>query len=294
MVRIVCYLFLLFSCASGGALTENQTQNWNPHSAEFQGSNRLILKACAAERQPIEANQIKAEMLYECNLYALSPDDTALVIVDIWDAPDIRSNPVAHQAEKLLQAMRRNNFYVVHSPAEAALKYPMYQKLQKEVSKFLGNDYYKPNHLFGSANRKKIYSYRKISSNNLLGPIEPGLEYPRIYPGVEPMENRKRELMVYNEDEVRYILWKHKIKNLVYIGGAIDECLLHRAIGINSLRGIDASRTDIEVFLVEDIIGQMQNLSMNVTDVEKQEILLKSLSFKVGRITNSSSFEFLK
>jgi hypothetical protein len=57
-------------------------------------------------------------------------------------------------------------------------------------------------------------------------------------------------LCAYNE--FRYVLWKERTKLLLYVGGALNECMLQRDTGINLLAGTDSTRVPVTIVVLED------------------------------------------
>jgi hypothetical protein len=254
--------------------------------------SQLSLTACSGIQQPTHANDRQEDYSYVCKPFILSSEDTAFVLIDAWDRKGRMQSKKWKRGAALLRAMRKNNFYVVHAPAEAALEYKKYKRFRAEVKNHLGEDYCRGAYNFGNSNRQEVYNYGRVWDTNCLGNRPFPNPVQKILPSMAPDEAREKEYLVFNEDDVRYFLWKHKIKNLVYIGAALDQCVLRRPMGLNRLTGTDDYFMDLNIFLVEDVLGYMPNLTEKLTNEERNEALLKSLSFMTAKITRSDSFRF--
>lgn len=288
ILTLIC--FLLLGCAHAGRDAKSDIPSLFPTVERAQ--SQLTLTACAGIQQAQYINERQENYAYVCRPFTLSSEDTAFVLLDVWDMEGRAQSPKWKRGTALLQAMRKNNFYVVHAPAEIALEYGKYKKFRAEVKKFLGREYCKGSYDFGSSNRQKIYGYGMAWEPNCLGDNPPPFPIPKIFPPMAPDEAREKEFLVFNEDDVRYFFWKHKIKNLVYVGGAVDQCLLRRPIGLNMLTGTDSHFLNMNIFLVEDILSYMPNLTEKASDEDRKDSLLKSLSFVTAKITRSDSFRF--
>ena len=60
------------------------------------------------------------------------------------------------------------------------------------------------------------------------------------------------EYVIESYEELRYVIWRHHLKLLIYFGGAMNECMLHRDTGINRFAGIDNRRFPISIVVLED------------------------------------------
>jgi hypothetical protein len=169
---------------------------------------------------------------------------------------------------------------------------PKYKELRKEVMTALGDDYCRKNYQYGGEFRQKIYGYKVREDDCPDTPPENFKE--KISKLLWPDDNRENEFLVRYQDEFRYVLWKNKIKNLIYIGGAIDECMLHRSYGINELVGRDENRTKFTIYVLEDFTAAQPNFVAGIKDSVKKEILLKSLSYKLVKLSKSSTVVFNK
>lgn len=100
-----------------------------------------------------------------------------------------------------------------------------------------------------------------------------------------PLSN---EYVVSSYDEYRYVLWKEKIKVILYTGGSLNECMLHRDTGINLLAGADSGRTNFTLVVLEDCVFTLSCSKDNylvtkqvMLDYYKQKIAVVSASDRV-------------
>ena len=90
---------------------------------------------------------------------------------------------------------------------------------------------------------------------------------------------------------MRYVIWRHQIKLLLYMGGAMNECLLLRPTGINRLRNAmpDEKETlPITIVALEDCSvasgsSKFDNTLFKkaISDFYKKNIALISSSYQI-------------
>jgi hypothetical protein len=85
--------------------------------------------------------------------------------------------------------------------------------------------------------------------------------------------------------EFRYVLWKERIKLLLYLGGALNECMQHRDTGINILAGTDSRRTPFTIVILEDCSTAMG--SPEISSKMAAKVMLDYFKFKIAFTTNS-------
>ncbi len=252
-------------------------------SSNATSKSFLELHTCGLVREPSIKNPTSRD--YKCRPKKFLASETALVLVDYWEKPDISREELV----RLLSNFRKNGFHLIHGHGDAVLSHPLYQSLRAEVKNFLGDDYCRNEHSIGSSKRQELYSYG-AKAEYCPDQAPPGYK-DKISSEVLPPANAVNEHMVRYEDEMRYVLWKNKIKNLIYIGGGIDECMLHRPYGINGLVGIDSKRLELNIVFLEDFTSSSPTV-VGFDPDEKHEILLKSLSNKLIKVANSTTLKF--
>jgi hypothetical protein len=92
--------------------------------------------------------------------------------------------------------------------------------------------------------------------------------------------------------EFRYVLWKENINLLLYIGGALNECMQHRDTGINSLAGIDTRRVPITIVVLADCSSAMG--SPKVDAETTAEMMLEYFKYKIAFVASSKDLRFGK
>lgn len=192
------------------------------------------------------------------SLLTLPAKEVALVLVDTWGHPgeSEKPSPIRAKQKAILEKCREHGVTIVHAPNHPVVdKYPQYLALKKTVDDFM-KDY----------------------STQLQNP-PPFLEWPPSDNKVwlkaqairwktqaaayaaEPQSKRdiSRHLKPRDDDyvlcaynEFRYVLWKERTKLLLYVGGALNECMLQRDTGINLLAGTDSTRVPVTIVVLED------------------------------------------
>jgi hypothetical protein len=106
---------------------------------------------------------------------------------------------------------------------------------------------------------------------------------------LRPLEN---EFVLSSYNEFRYVLWKKRIKVLLYVGGALNECILHRDAGINLLAGSDSKRTEFTIVVLSDCTYSMG--SPRFDSETTKLVMLDYYMYKITFVANSKDLSFKK
>ena len=188
---------------------------------------------------------------------------------------------------------RNSNVTIIHAPNIPVVdKYPQYKKIRKIVLDSL-NKYKKeqelPVFLEYPIKKNEVYLQqkliRKINKSNIYD------LYPRsdrdISIHLKPTDD---EYVVESYEELRYIIWRHQLKLLIYMGSAMNECMLHRDTGINRFSGIDGKRFPISIVVLEDCseTGGSVMLNDSLFSLAMSEYYKQKISF----VSNSVNIVF--
>ena len=174
---------------------------------------------------------------------------------------------------------------IIHAPNHPVVdKYPQYQKIRQIVRDSL--DHYKSkvkNPIFlhkPSKNSNEVW--REGKDIRTIGRETAYKITPRssrdITIHLKPKEN---EYVIASYEELRYVIWRHNLKLLIYMGGATNECMLHRDTGINRFAGIDTKQFPITIVVLEDCssAGGSLVLSDSLFSIAMIEYYKQKLSF---------------
>jgi hypothetical protein len=235
--------------------------------------------------QPFLKNEIgKAELITHVK-------EVALVLVDTWETTkdSIKPDLIRLNQMRILDFCRNNEITIIHAPNHPVVqKYNQYHKLKNHVNKIIeSNDFFNSNLPFfmewPSINNsiwKKAQDIR-YSGRVALYSFHPTKERD-ISRYLKPLKN---EYVLNNYMEFRYVLWKERIKLLLYLGGALNECMQHRDTGINILAGTDSRRTPFTIVILEDCSTAMG--SPEISSKMAAKVMLDYFKFKIAFTTNS-------
>jgi hypothetical protein len=159
--------------------------------------------------------------------------ELALVLIDTWNFGDPREGEEPSRYLRslidILDKCREHGITIIHAPSHPVVdKYNQYHLIKGEVEKFMldyAND--RPTVPFLTwppyDTSAKTWEIRKKGRD----------PWYKVYPTKEreisrflrPLED---EFVLSSYNEFRYVLWKKRIKILLYVGGAVNECMLHR------------------------------------------------------------------
>ena len=167
-----------------------------------------------------------------------STNNVGLVLVDIHNTGDELS-PIEKNQKLFLERVRETNMQIIHAPNEPVVsQYGQYHKIKKIVqdslNKYEKNNKY-PIFLKNSDYVNEIWEEeRRIRKN---GKVPVYIENPvsERFIGKDFTPNMD-EYVINSHEELRYVIWMHDIKLLLYMGGAMNECMLLRPTGIINLK----------------------------------------------------------
>lgn len=188
-------------------------------------------------------------------------EQTALVLVDMWNWDDPEEGEKAPDylvnTQTCLAACRAKGMRIIHAPNWPLTdRYPQYQAIEEEAEPYAPKTDI-PDHMawpprdcstqvqeqalrnahdMRESERQAMFDKRRISRYAL------------------PEEG---ELVIGSHNAFRYALWKRGITLLVYAGGALNECMLHRDTTLNRIAGSDHTRSNFTVVVLEDCVYAM-------------------------------------
>jgi hypothetical protein len=223
-------------------------------------------------------------------------EQVALVLMDTWGRPDEppEPGPVRAPQQRVLAACRQHGVTIIYSPSRpVATKYSQYLRLQKEVKSYLKPFDLNPknsppfmrwplrnNQLELAA--KQIRADGRAAHHELLPRSE--LDISRH---LKPLPD---EYIVCTHPEFRYVLWKEGIQLLLYLGGALNECMLHRETGINMLAGTDNHGLPFTIVVLGDC--STASVSPEISKEEATKAMLDYYKRKIAFVADSTALEF--
>jgi len=106
---------------------------------------------------------------------------------------------------------------------------------------------------------------------------------------LKPLED---EFVLASHHEFRYVLWKRKVKLLLYVGGALNECMQHRDTGINRLAGSDNPRTAFTIVVLEDCSSSKRTPRSDPEEIS--QAMLDYFMCKIAFVSNSKDVAFVR
>lgn len=222
--------------------------------------------------------------------------EVALVLVDTWGGPDEPDEPdtIRRNQKGLLEECRKHGVTVIHAPNHPVVdKYAQYHHLRAEVESFVAQFRVAPQNPppfldWPLPNNKTWLQAQRIRSAGTAAAYELHPTSERdISRHLTPLSD---EYVLSSHMEFRYVLWRERIKLLLYAGGALNECMQHRDTGINSLAGIDSTRVPITIVVLEDCSSAMA--SPKVDSDTHAEVMLDYFKFKIAFVANSEDLRF--
>ncbi len=190
-----------------------------------------------------------------------------LVLMDTWATKDEKVSPPDYvlRQKRFLDQARQSNMSIIHSPNYPVVeRYDQYHFLKKIVQDSL--DQYELNRLapIFLKDMQKLENdvFRK---EKVIRKLSKAASYK-----TDPMEDRRisayltpneDEYVLSSYEELMYVIWRHNLKLLIYIGGAMNECILTRPSGINRLKNSilqNGKALPISIIVLEDcsLIGE--------------------------------------
>ena len=199
----------------------------------------------------------KLELSAGKDTLVLSTENVGLILIDAWGSinEDSIPNGMVKRQKLFLQRARNSNVTIIHAPNKPVVdKYPQYHRIKKIVLDSLHN--YKdpkilPVFLEYPSYENEVYLQQKLIRKSNKAPVYD--LYPRTDRDISiHLKPEDDEYVVESYKELRYVIWRHQLKLLVYMGGATNECMLQRDTGINRFAGIDKERFPISIVVLED------------------------------------------
>ena len=317
-------LFLLLSmvCAGGwglylvqGMLDQNIYEIGRPADSKFllksDCESTLMsipvryLPFCSLENGPGTKKILKKD--YGETVINVPSPEVALILVDTWNThdPPVGGEPseLIKRTKDFLEKCRKNGVTIIYAPNRPVVdKYPQYKQLKMEVIDFLRKDSLSSrfSHLkdrrMGDYRKKVIYRWPPSDIYKKYNDIrkEGRAAAYEVYPGSQRdisrfLEPREDEIVLLKSDELRYVLWLRKIKVLLYVGGASNECMLHRDTGINRLSGIDPETSNYVIAVMADCTSTIPSPCSEDDTVDRvmMDYMMRKIAF-VGDSTNVS------
>ena len=221
-------------------------------------------------------------------------ENTALVMVDTWNwhDPEDGGEPPDYllNAQKHLNACRKQGMTIIHAPNwPVADRYAQHEAIEKEADAFR-TDAQPPEHMVwpprGNPVQKQAAALRS--------------QYALSDSDREEMQARRAisryllpedgEYVISYHNTFRYVLWKRNIQLLFYVGGALNECMLHRDTSLNRIVGSDSGKSWFTVVVLEDCVYAMP--SDTRSDEENKAAMLDYYRRKIAFTAKSSEIQF--
>lgn len=194
---------------------------------------------------------VRKTLKYGRGIIETTTDKVALVLVDTWEySSSPMPEPVGHYENiaALLDKARAYGVTVVHAPNHPVVdKYVQYHALHREPQSFLRPSLIEKIVLHVLPSLVKQREITNYPSREFARKVKEMRQEARAwhYMGESPSERdiawflrpKEDEFVVESSEELRYVLWMRKINLLLYVGGATNECILHRPTGVLNLVG---------------------------------------------------------
>lgn len=194
---------------------------------------------------------VRKSLKYGRGVVEATTDKVALVLVDCWEYVNRPREPSGHYKNiaALLEKARAHGITIIHAPNHPVVdKYSTYHALHREVDSFLRLDF--PQKVVLCVLDLLMIRHKEINKWPPAGFCREVYQMRQEartlhYMGEPPSERkiahflrpREGEFVVESSEEFRYVLWLRKINLLLYVGGATNECILHRPTGVLNLVG---------------------------------------------------------
>jgi len=188
-------------------------------------------------------------------------EQAALVLVDMWNWDDPEEGEKAPDylvnTQTCLAACRAKGMTIIHAPNYPLTdRYPQHQAIEEEAEAFAPKTDI-PDHMAwpprDCSTRVQEQALRKAHDMSD-AERQTMLDKRRISRYALPEDD---ELVIRTHNTFRYALWKRGITLLVYVGGALNECMLHRDTSLNRITGSDNTRSNFSVVVLEDCVYAM-------------------------------------
>jgi nicotinamidase-related amidase len=229
---------------------------------------------------------------------------------------------------RMLLLARRHGIAVIHAPSHGvAVRYPRYKAIRQETEAFVAANPRRPylmwpppsnEEFVWAENARKVRLATRQSAptvragepdpydnfdTSTLGTC-PGLPFPEPSapssaslppPGTLDISRyltpAASEYVVASHDEMRYVLYRHGVTVLVYVGGALNECMMQRATGLNLIVGVDPPyRSGFTAVVLGDASAAMASPAIDAAAFKAA--MLDYLRFKMAFVSDSGWLRF--
>ena len=232
--------------------------------------------------------------------FVVAARETALVLMDTWNGGDPEEGQALPKTlgniRSFLHECRRHGVTVIHAPNHPVVdRYPQYHAIKETVQKFMGD--YPPATeappFLGWPPRQNDLQVkaRQLREDAQLTPAEvtrKTLVQRDISRFLKPLED---EFVLASHHEFRYVLWKRKVKLLLYVGGALNECMQHRDTGINMLAGSDSQRTAFTIVVLEDCSSSKRTPRSGSAEIS--QAMLDYFMCKIAFVSSAKDVAFV-
>ena len=228
--------------------------------------------------------------------FELPSSEIALVLVDTWNSSDPEEGQDIpgdiKPTQNLLHTCREHNITVIHAPNHPVVdKYPQYHSIKETVQDFWPQEPPEnPPFLDWPPKDNNIYTQARNMRSNALTEsyaVKHKVKERDISRFLLPLED---EYVLATHTEFRYVLWQHKIKLLLYVGGALNECMQHRDTAINLLAGVDSRTTGFTLVVLADCSFAKPTPGLSERDMA--HAMLEYFKCKITFVGNSKQITF--
>ncbi len=225
-------------------------------------------------------------------------DQLALVMVDTWDTndpqPGQEPSRYLENLRTLLTTCRAHGVTVIHAPSRPVVKrYRQWHQLRQEISQRF------PHLSTVDPRDDDLMAWPDRDNPRYDRLLEVRMRHLRPLMTLYPVEDRDisglllprdGEFVVDTHREYRYVLWKNRIRVLLYVGGSLNDCLLQRDAGISPLAGSDRRRAAFTIVVAEDCTEAVASPTVDAATTKR--VLLDFLMREIAFVTSSSQLNF--
>lgn len=201
-------------------------------------------------RYPI--NEKPFEAIHEKTVQ-IPTKEVALVLCDVWDLNYM--HPAYKNIIPVLDLFRKHKSTIIHA-ASVAEKYPdFYNPLKSEMRNL-------KEPLTSIANIPLMHwpTYRASKIKNEVDSFynkEVQSKQRPLMPDISRLTRPvKGEYVINTYEELRFIAYKHGITTFIYVGGAVDYCMLTKPYGILNLKSQFVRSNFVVIVLDDCVFGQ--------------------------------------
>ena len=231
-------------------------------------------------------------------IFELPANEAALVLVDTWNNLDpedgCEPSEILKNTQNFLNTCREHNLTIIHAPNRPVVeKYPQYHTIKETVQNYMANyptQTETPPHLNWPPADNDVLTHAKSLRTNPPNTAQKSVQNMKERDISRFLLPREKEYVLATHDEFRYVLWKKGIKLLLYVGGALNECMQHRDTAINFLAGMDSRRTAFTIVVLEDCSYSKPTPKLGERDMA--HAMLEYFKCKITFTANSKNITF--